>query len=177
MSTTIKPKRVVESRTLMTELVMPNDTNPLGNLMGGYLMKWMDIACSICAAKHCEAHVVTASVDHVAFDQPIHLGDVITLEAQVTRAFNTSVEVYVEVFSSTMAGENHRKSNHAYFTFVALDDETKRPKKAPEVIALTAEEKKRFDSAPRRREVRLILGGRMKAEDATNLKAYFSDMH
>ena len=161
----------------MTELVMPNDTNPLGNLMGGYLMRWMDIACSICAAKHCESHVVTASVDHVAFENPIKLGDVITLEAQVTRAFNTSVEVYVEVFASNMLGENARKSNHAYFTFVALDDKTQKPVKVPQVISLTAEEKKRYDSASRRREVRLILSGRMKAEDASNLKAYFSDMN
>lgn len=176
MTMSMKPKRVAESRTQMTELVMPNDTNPLNNLMGGYLMKWMDIACSICAAKHSEAHVVTVSVDHVVFDHPIHLGDVVTLEAQVTRAFNTSVEVYVEVFSSTMTGENHRKSNHAYFTFVALDNDTKRPRPVPEVIPLSEEERKRYESAPRRREVRLILGGRMKAEDATNLKAYFSDM-
>jgi len=172
----IKPKRVSESKTQMTELVMPNDTNPLNNLMGGYLMKWMDIACSICAAKHCESHVVTASVDHVAFEHPIQLGDIVTLEAHVTRAFNTSVEVYVEVFASTMTGENYRKSNHAYFTFVALDNENKRPQAVPEVIPLTAEEKKRYESAPRRREVRLILSGRMKAEDATNLKTYFSDM-
>lgn len=172
----LKPKRVVESKTKMTELVMPNDTNPLGNLMGGYLMRWMDIACSICAAKHAEAPVVTVSVDHVAFDHPIHLGDVITLEAQVTRAFNTSVEVYVEVFSSTMAGENYRKSNHAYFTFVALDKETHTPVPIPEVIPLSEEERKRYESAPRRREVRLILSGRMKAEDATNLISYFSDM-
>lgn len=140
-------------------------------------MRWMDIACSICAAKHCEAHAVTASVDHVAFENPIKLGDVITLEAQVTRAFNTSVEVYVEVFASNMLGEDARKSNHAYFTFVALDDKTLKPVKVPQVIPLTAEEKKRYDSASRRREVRLILSGRMKAEDASNLKAYFSDMN
>ena len=171
-----KPKRVVESKTMMTELVMPNDTNPLGNLMGGYLMKWMDIACSICAAKHCEAHVVTVSVDHVAFDHPIHLGDVITLEAQVTRAFNTSVEVYVEVFAATMTGENHRKSNHAYFTFVSLDSQSQKPQQTPEVIPLTAEEKKRYESAPRRREIRLILSGRMKVENASNLKSYFTDI-
>ena len=109
----VKSKRVAESKTKMTELVMPNDTNPLGNLMGGYLMRWMDIACSICAAKHAKAPVVTVSVDHVAFDHPIHLGDVITLEAQVTRAFNTSIEVYVEGFSSTMSGEKCRKGDQA----------------------------------------------------------------
>ncbi len=88
----------------MTELIMPNDTNPMGNLMGGYLMRWMDIASAICAGRHCEAQVVTAAVDHISFQNPIRLGDVITLEASVTRAFNTSVEVYVEVFASDIKG-------------------------------------------------------------------------
>lgn len=171
----MKPKKVSESKSIMTEMIMPNDTNPLGNLMGGNLLRWMDIIGGICAGRHCEAHVVTASVDHVSFQKPIRLGDVITMEASVTRAFNTSVEVFVEVFAANIKGGDPRKSNHAYFTFVALDDEKKKPTPVPKVIPLTSEEQKLFDSADRRRELRLILGGRMKPENATGLKALFAD--
>jgi acyl-CoA hydrolase len=117
-----KVKKVSESRTIMTEMIMPNDTNPMGNLMGGNLLRWMDIAAAICAGKHCESYVVTASVDHVSFQKAIHVGDVITLESLVTRAFNTSVEVFVEVTAADVKGGNPRKCNHAYFTFVGMDD-------------------------------------------------------
>lgn len=91
----LKPKKVADSKAVMTEMVMPNDTNPMGNLMGGNLLRWMDIASGICAGRHCERHVVTASVDHVSFQKPISNGDVVTLEATVTRAFRTSVEIYM----------------------------------------------------------------------------------
>jgi acyl-CoA hydrolase len=170
----MKPKKVNESVTTMTEMVMPNDTNPLHNLMGGNLMRWMDVAGSICAGKHCEAHVVTASVDHVSFHKPIPLGEIVTLEARVTRAFNTSVEIYVEVFATNIKGGNPRKCNHAYFTFVALDDETRKPKPVPEVIPLSSEEEQLYESAARRREVRLVLSGRMKPEQASEIRALFS---
>ena len=116
------PRPVNYSRTMMTELVMPNDTNPLGHLMGGNLMRWMDIAGGICAARHCGAHAVTASVDNVSFAKPIHLGDVITIKASVTRAFNTSVEIYLEVFTTSSFGADLEKSNHAYMTFVGFQD-------------------------------------------------------
>ena len=172
----MNPKKVSESETVMTEMVMPNDTNPLHNLMGGNLMRWMDVVASICAGKHCEAHVVTASVDHVSFHKPIPLGDIVTLNANVTRAFNTSVEVFVEVFISTIKGGNPRKSNHAYFTFVALDDDSRKPKKVPAVIPLTDNEQKLYESAARRREVRLVLSGRIKPEDASELKTFFQEM-
>ncbi len=172
MSKDLKPKRVSESKTVMTEMVMPNDTNPMGNLMGGNLLRWMDIASGICAGKHCEAHVVTASVDHVSFQKPIRVGDVVSLEASVTRAFNTSVEIFVEVFASDIKGGNARRCNHAYYTFVGLDEEG-HPVPVPPVLPLTEIEQQRYDSAPRRREVRLILGGRMKPEDAKEIKAYF----
>jgi len=129
--TELREKLVQESKTIMTEMIMPNDTNPLGNLMGGNLMRWMDIAGGVCAAKHCEAHVVTASVDHVSFQAPIKEGDVITLTATVTRAFNTSVEVYVEVSAADITGHNARKSNHAYLSFVALEAKSKKPMKVP----------------------------------------------
>jgi len=170
----MKPKKISESNTTMTEMVMPNDTNPLGNLMGGNLMRWMDVVGSICAGKHCEAHVVTASVDHVSFHKPIPLGEIVTLQARVTRAFNTSVEIFVEVFAANIKGNNPRKCNHAYFTFVALDDGTKRPTPVPEVIPLTNEEQQLYESAARRREVRLVLSGRMKPEQASEIRALFS---
>jgi len=163
-------KRVSESRTTMSEMVMPNDTNPMGNLMGGNLLRWMDIASGICAGKHCEAHVVTASVDHVSFQRPIRNGEIVTLEASVTRAFRTSVEIYVEVFANDIKGRNARRCNHAYYTFVALDDELGQPIEIPPVLPLTEIEQQRYDTAPHRREVRLILSGRLKMEQATGLK-------
>jgi acyl-CoA hydrolase len=172
----IDPKKVSESRTVMTELIMPNDTNPMGNLMGGYLMRWMDIACAICAGKHCEAHVVTAAVDHISFQNAIHLGDVITLESCVTRAFNTSVEIFVEVFANDIKGQQPRRCNHAYFTFVALDDKKKEPVPVAPVLPLSSEEQSLYDSALRRREMRLILAGRMKAKDATETRKLFADL-
>jgi acyl-CoA hydrolase len=166
-------KKVSDSRTVMTELIMPNDTNPMGNLMGGYLMRWMDIVTAIAAGKHCEAHVVTAAVDHISFQNAINLGDVITLEAAVTRAFNTSVEVYVEVFANDIKGLNPRRCNHAYFTFVALDDKKRTPIPVPAVLPLSSEEQNLFEGAARRREMRLILSGRIKAKEATEIKKYF----
>jgi len=166
-------KTIVESSTIMSEMIMPNDTNPLGNLMGGNLMRWMDVIGGICAGKHCEAHVVTASVDHVSFTKPILVGDVITLKASVTRAFNTSVEVYVEVFAADVKGHNNRMSNHAYFTFVAVDEDSKKPKKVPPVVPLTRDEQQLFESAIRRRELRLVLSGRMKAQEASEIRTMF----
>ena len=144
------PKRVNVSHTVMTEMIMPNDANPMGNLMGGNLLRWMDIACGICAGKHCESHVVTASVDHVSFKKPIRVGDVITLEASVTRAFNISVEVFVEVYASDIKGHDPRRCNAAYYTFVALDQENGRPVPVPPVVPVTEAEQMRYDAAPRR---------------------------
>ena len=169
----MRDKKVIESRTIMTEMIMPNDTNPLGNLMGGNLMRWMDIAGGVCAGKHCEAHVVTASVDHISFSAPIHVGNVITLTATVTRAFNSSVEVYLEVHVAEITGKNVKKSNHAYMTFVALDSDTKKPQKVPALTPVTDEEKRLYESAIRRRELRLILSGRLQPKDATDLRAFF----
>jgi len=160
----------------MTEMIMPNDTNPLGNLMGGNLMRWMDIAAGICASKHCEAHTVTASVDHVSFQNAIHLGDVITINACVTRAFTTSMEVYVEVITNNITGGNARKSNHAYFTFVALDKDKKKPIPVPAVRAVSSEEMARYEGANRRRELRLILSGRIKPEEAQEIRSYFNSL-
>ena len=176
MSQELKSKRVSESKTVMTEMVMPNDTNPMGNLMGGYLMRWMDIVAAICAGRHCEAHVVTAAVDHISFQNGIKLGEVITLEASVTRAFNTSVEIYVEVFANDIKGQKPRRCNHAYFTFVALDDSRKKPIQVPQVIPLSSEEQNLYEGAARRREIRLILSGRIKAKDATEIRKFFAEI-
>jgi acyl-CoA hydrolase len=169
----MRSRKVSESETIMTEIVMPNDTNPLHNLMGGNLMRWMDVAAGICAGRHCESHVVTASVDHVSFQKPIAMGDVVTLKARVTRAFNTSVEIYVEVFASDMKGGNSRRCNHAYFTFVALDEDQHKPIAVPQVLPLSSDEQNNYESALKRRELRLILSGRMKPEDAPEIKALF----
>ncbi len=169
----MKEKKVSESKTIMTEMIMPNDTNPLGNLMGGNLMRWMDIIGGICAGKHCEAHVVTASVGNVSFQQAIKSGDIITLDATVTRAFTTSVEVYVQVYAADIKGGNNRRCNDAYFTFVAIEDDTRKPKKVPSVVPLTREEQELYEGAIRRREIRLIQGGRLKPEDAKEVKSYF----
>ncbi len=179
--TTKKPnslpaKKVSDSKTVMTELIMPNDTNPMNHLMGGYLMRWMDIASAICAGKHCESYVVTAAVDHISFTNPIFLGDVITLEASVTRAFNTSLEIFVEVFANDIKGQKPRRCNHAYFTFVALDDKKKNPVPVPPVLPLSNEEQQLYEGAARRRELRLILSGRIKPKDATLLRQYFTDI-
>lgn len=171
----MRARKVADSETTMTQLVMPNDTNPLNNLMGGNLMRWMDIVASICAAKHAESHVVTASVDHISFHKAIPVGDVVTLNASVTRAFNTSVEVYVEVFTANMLGLDNRRSNHAFFTFVAIDKDALAPCKVPPVLPLTNEEQKLYESAIRRRELRLVLSGRMKPEEASELRMLFEN--
>lgn len=171
----MQAKRVSESFTIMTEMIMPNDTNALDNLMGGNLMRWMDIAAGICSARHCNRYTVTVSVDHVSFKKPIHIGDVITLQASITRAFSTSMEVYVEVFAAGMKGDNQRKCNEAFLTFVALDPETQKPCAVPPVLALTGEETDRYEGALRRRELRLLLSGRMKVSEATNIRAMFTE--
>ncbi len=158
----------------MNELVLPNDTNTMNNLMGGRLLHWMDIAAAISAQKHCNRIVVTASVDNVSFRHPIELGDVITIEAEVTRAFNSSMEVRILVWAENIPSGTRIKSNEAYYTFVALakDGQTI---PVPSIAPETEEEWDLFDGALRRRQLRLILAGKMKAQDATELKALFQD--
>jgi acyl-CoA hydrolase len=165
-------KKVSDSLIIMTELVLPNDTNVFGNLMGGRLMYWMDIASALSAQKHCNAPVVTASVDNISFENPIHLGNVVQIEAKVSRAFNTSMEVHMKVWCEDLKKQTKYKSNEAYYTFVALNAENK-PVPVPELVPETEEEKKIFEGALRRRQLRLILGGKMKPGDATELKALF----
>ncbi len=165
-------KTAKESHIIMTELVLPNDTNVYGNLMGGRLMYWMDIAAALAAGKHCNAPVVTASVDNISFENPIKLGNVVHIEAKVSRAFNSSMEVHMKVWGEDHTQQYKYKSNEAYYTFVAIDT-NRRPRPVPELIAETEEEKKLFEGALRRRQLRLILGGKMNPEDAGELRAYF----
>lgn len=165
-----RDKTVAESRSIMSEMIMPNDTNPLGNLMGGNLMRWMDIAAAICANRHAEAFCVTASVDHISFHKPIKLGQVLTLEARVTRAFNTSMEIFVEAFVSDTRSIERELANHAFFSFVALDEETKKPIKVPALIPETSEEIKLYESAIGRREMRMLLSGKARGKDSAVLK-------
>ncbi|MDR3697960.1 acyl-CoA thioesterase [Mucilaginibacter sp.] len=168
----MKGKTPKESHTIMNELVLPNDTNTLHNLMGGRLLHWMDIAAAISAQKHCNRIVVTASVDNVSFKQPIKLGDVITIEAQVSRAFYTSLEVRLDVWAENIPSGTRIKSNEAFYTFVALDQDG-RTTQVPEVIPDTIEDMVLYEGALRRRQLRLILAGKMKPDDATELKALF----
>ncbi len=166
-------KTAKESLIIMTELVLPNDTNLFGNLMGGRLMYWMDIASALAASKHCNTPVVTASVDNISFQNPIKLGNIVNIEAKVSRVFNTSMEVHLQVWSEDFNHQNRYKSNEAYYTFVALD-ENRMPIKVPELIPETDHEKELFAGALRRRQLRLVLSGKMKPEDAVELKALFS---
>jgi acyl-CoA hydrolase len=168
----MEPRKASESLTIMTELVLPNDTNIFGNLMGGRLMYWMDIAAALSAHKHCNAPAVTASVDNISFENPIKLGNVVHIEAKLSRAFNSSMEIHLKVWGEDLTHHFKYKSNEAYFTFVALDPNNK-PRQVPQLVPETEEEKRLFDGALRRRQLRLILGGKMKPNDATELRALF----
>ena len=168
-----KSKSAKESYSTMTELVLPNDTNTLNNLMGGRMMHLMDIVSAIASQRHSNRVVVTASVDNVSFTHPIKLGNIITLIAKVTRAFNSSMEVHIEVFTEDLSTGQKLKSNEAFFTFVAVD-QIGHPIDVPELIPETEKEKELYEGALRRRQLRLVLAGRMKAEDATELKSMFN---
>ena len=168
----MKPKKPSESLCFSTEQVLPNDTNPLNTLFGGRLLQWMDITGGIAAHRHCGRVCVTASVNHVSFDNPVKLGDVVTLQGKVSRTFSTSVEVFVDVWVESPTGDGRHKCNQGIFTFVAVDQLGK-PVPVPPVEPETDEEKERFDGALRRKQLALILAGRMEANDATELKALF----
>ncbi len=157
---------------MMNEIVLPNDTNVFGNLMGGRLMYWMDIAAALSAMKHCGSPVVTASVDNISFENPIKLGNVVHIEAKVSRAFTTSMEIHMRVWGEDAIQQFKYKSNEAYYTFVALDPNGN-PRPVPSLNPETEEEKKLYEGALRRRQIRLILGGKMKPDEATELKALF----
>ena len=161
-----------ESRATLTEIVLPNDTNNLNNLMGGRLLHWMDIAAAITAHRHCNRTCVTASVNNVSFEHPIPKGSIVTLEANISRAFSSSMEIFIDVWIEDTSSGNKTKCNEAIYTFVAVDVMGK-PSKVSEVSPETELEKKRFEGALRRRQLSLILAGKLKANDASELKALF----
>jgi acyl-CoA hydrolase len=167
------PKTPSESRTIQTEIVLPNDTNNLNNLMGGRLLHWMDIAAAVCAQRHCGRTCVTAAVNNVSFGHPIPKASIVTLEANISRAFSSSMEIIIDVWTEDMQSGSKTKCNEAIYTFVAVDNMGK-PSKVPEVEPEEKIEQERFDAALRRRQLSLILSGKMKAEDATELKALFN---
>ncbi len=167
-----KKATATESAAVLTEIVLPNDTNTLGNLMGGRLLHWMDIAAAIAAQRHSKRVCVTASVNNVSFNQPIKLADIVTLEAKVSRAFNSSMEVYIDVWVENHATGEKIKCNEAIYTFVAVD-QIGNPINVPELQPESELEIQRYGGALRRRQLSLILAGKMRPEDATELKKLF----
>ena len=161
-----------ESKTTLTDLVLPSETSPLNNLFGGELLARMDRAASIAARRHSRRIVVTASVNHVAFNKAVPLGSVVTVEAKVSRAFKSSMEIYIDVWVEDRESGRRSKANEAIYTFVAVD-ETGTPVSIPPLEPETELEKQRYDAALRRKQLSLVLAGKMKPADATELKALF----
>ncbi len=162
-----------DSLTTMTEMVFPNDTNGLNGLMGGRLLYWMDVVAAIAAQKHANSMVVTASVDNVSFSKPIKIGNVVTLRAQVTRAFNTSMEVHIEVQAEDIPNSNIVESHRAFFTMVAVKAQGQKVT-VPEVVPQNEEEQELFAGALRRRQLRLVLAGRIRPDEAQELRSIFN---
>ncbi|MBI9040813.1 acyl-CoA thioesterase [Lutibacter sp.] len=162
-----------ESLTILTDIVLPGETNPLGNLFGGELLARMDRACSIAARRHSHRIVVTASVNHVAFNKAIPVGSVVTIEAKVSRAFKSSMEVYVDVWIEDRESQIRTKVNEGIYTFVAVDN-TGTPVAIPQINPESELEKQRYEGALRRKQLSLILSGKMKPQEATELKALFN---
>jgi acyl-CoA hydrolase len=167
-----KKVKAAETIAVSTRYVLPNDTNSLHNLFGGKLLAWMDEIASISAKRHCQRVVVTASVNNVSFNKPILLGDLVTLKAKVSRAFTSSMEVFVDVFVEDHRTGKMTKSNEAIYTFVAID-QVGSPIEVPELEAETDEEIARFEGALRRKQLSLILAGKMDPQEATELKKLF----
>ncbi|MEI6489884.1 MAG: acyl-CoA thioesterase [Bacteroidota bacterium] len=168
----MKPKTPKDSLSIQTQIVLPNDTNTLGNLFGGQLLQWMDMVSSIAAHRHCKRVVVTASVNNVSFNNPIKHASLVTLEAKVSRAFTTSMEVFIDVWVEDAVSGEKVKCNEAIYTFVAVDQNGS-PLPVPALVPETEEEKKRYEAALRRKQLSLILAGKLKPSEATELKALF----
>ncbi|MEO6347184.1 MAG: acyl-CoA thioesterase [Aquaticitalea sp.] len=168
----MQAKTPEQSKTIMTDLVLPSETNPINNLFGGELLARMDRAASIAARRHSRHIVVTASVNHVAFNRSIPLGSVVTIEAKVSRSFKSSMEVFMDVWIEDRESGSRAKANEAIYTFVAVD-ESGRPVQVPELTPETDLEKARFEAALRRKQLSLVLAGKMKPNEATELKALF----
>lgn len=168
----MKSRTAKETLSISTKVVLPNDTNTLGKLFGGQLLAWMDVISSVAAHRHCKRVVVTAAVNNVSFRQPIPEGSIVTLEAKVSRAFSSSMEIFVDVFVEDHVTGVKVKSNEAIYTFVAVD-QNGGPINVPELIPETEEEKVRYAGALRRKQMGLILAGKMDPSDATELKKLF----
>lgn len=167
-------KKAIETLAITTKIVLPNDTNTMGNLFGGQLLAWMDVIASVAAHRHCRRTVVTASVNNVSFNQAIIQSSIVTLEAKVSRAFYSSMEIFIDVFVEDPSSGKKRKCNEAIYTFVAVD-QYGGAIQVPELIPESPEEVSRFEGALRRKQLSLILAGKMKPQDATELKALFFD--
>lgn len=150
-------KPVSASRSEMTEIVLPAQTNPLGKLLGGHVMHLVDMAAAMAAHRHSNSYVVTASVDYIDFRNPVNLGEIVILKSQVNRVFHTSLEVGVEVYSENALTGEKKHTTSAFVTFVAIDEHTRKPKPVPPLIVKTEEERRRFQEAGARRDVRLAL--------------------
>lgn len=168
----MKARAAKDSLVTTTRIVLPNETNTLGNLFGGELLAWMDNAAAISATRHCGRVVVTASVNNVSFDKPIKLGDIVTVEAKVSRAFTSSMEIYLDVYVEHFSTGKRLKCNEAIYTFVAVD-QFGSPIEVPELKPESEEEIKRFNGALRRKQLSLILAGKMSPDQASELKALF----
>jgi len=168
----MKSKAPSDSRTVTTDLVLPSETNHLSHLFGGALLAKMDRAAYITARRHSRRIAVTASVNHVAFNTAIPLGSVVTIEASVSRAFKTSMEIFIDVFIEDRISGGRTKANEAIYTFVAVDD-TMTPVEVPEIVPENELEKSRYEAALRRKQLSLVLAGKMKPQEATELKAIF----
>ena len=162
-------KKASKSLAVQTKIVLPNDTNPLNTLFGGRLLEWMDEIASISAHKHSGRVVVTASINNVSFDRPIFAGDIVSLRAKVSRSYNSSMEVFVDVYVENSDGSK-KKCNEAIYNFVAID-QNRNPIGVPKLIPETQEERKRYDSALRRKQLSLVLAGKLNPEDANELKS------
>jgi acyl-CoA hydrolase len=158
----LAPRAVSESQSEMNEIVLPNDANPLGALLGGRLMHWMDLAAALAAHRHSRNYVVTAAIDHLDFVVPVHVGDLVILKSSVNRAFHTSMEVGVKVWVENYIAATRQHVSSAYLTFVAVDRHG-RHLPVPPVLPETAEQKRRYEDAGRRRELRMAETQRKKA--------------
>jgi acyl-CoA hydrolase len=156
-----RPRPVRESISEMAEIVLPNDANPLNALLGGRLMHWIDLAGAMAAHRHSRQYVVTASIDHLDFLVPVRVGDFVILRSSVNRAFHTSMEVGVKVWVENYHLEKSRHVSSAYLTFVAVDTLGNRLAVAP-VIPETEDEKRRYEDAARRRDIRRAESARRK---------------
>ena len=158
----LKGKPVSASASEMAEVVLPAQTNPLGKLLGGHVMHLVDIVAAMAASRHANSYMVTASVDYIDFRNPVNLGEIVLLKSHVNRVFHTSLEIGVDVYSEDILTGEKKHTTSAYVTFVAIDEHTRKPKPVPPLIVKTAEEKRRWKEAAKRREMRLALRSREK---------------